>query len=464
MEGGRRYRGRAWDAFRSVFEGRLIVPGDPDYDIARAVWNGMVDRHPALVARCTGVADVVAALRFAREEGLAIAVRGGGHSVAGFSTCDGGMVIDLGPICGVVVDPERRVAQVGGGALLSQLDEAGQRFGLACPVGVVGHTGVGGLTLGGGIGRLQRKYGYTIDNLLGVDLVTADGALVHAGPDENSDLFWGLRGAGANYGIATSFRFRMHPVGPTIVHGLLVYPVDRAHDLAARLQELASTAPDDVSCAMAFAIAPGDPPFSPEMAGRAVVHLEITHCGPVKEAERFIHSLRVGSPLVDTCAPKSFLSVQLMSDEERAWGHRFYMKNAFLPTLGKDVVDIAADRLADARGDCGISFMAQGGAIARLAEDDTAFAGRHASFWCTVETLWDDPGRDEEFVGWARATMAALKPFTTAGSYVNDVAESGEDVVRAIYGSAKHGRLVALKQVWDPDNVFRLNQNIAPQA
>ncbi len=449
-------------AFLEAFEGRVVLPGDPGYDEARVVWNGIFDRYPACVARCSSAADVVAALRFARENELAIAVRGGGHSAAGFSTCDGGMVLDLRPIQGVSVNSERRVAQVGGGAHLSQLDEATQRFGLACPVGVIGHTGVGGLTLGGGMGRLQRRYGLTVDNLLGVELTTADGRQVRADQEENSELFWGVRGAGANFGVVTSFQFRLHPVGPTIVQGFVLHPIERAHDLAARFRELAAASPDEVMMSMEFRVATEHPPFAPGMAGRPVVLVQSTHCGPVGEADRYLRPLREGNSLLDTLQPRSYLTVQTMKDETLAWGHRFYMKNAFLPALTDEVVDVCADRIADAPGNCSVSFMAQGGAIARVPEDAMAFVGRRAAFWCGVETVWDERSRDDAFIGWGRGTMNALKPFTGAGQYVNDVVESGDDIVRGIYGDAKYGRLAALKRAWDPDNVFRLNQNVRP--
>src|SRR5215467_3117626 len=261
----------AFSAFADSFGGRLILPGDPDYHRARIVWNAIFDRYPACIAQCGNVADVVAALRFARERELTVAIRGGGHSAAGFSTCDGGMVLDLRPIQAVVAIARQQVAWVGGGAHLSQLDEATQKAGLACPVGVIGHTGVGGLTLGGGMGRLQRKYGLTIDNLLGVDLVTADGHVVRADEHENSELFWGVRGAGANFGVVTSFRFRLHPVGPAIVQGVVIYPIERAHEVTEQFLHLIAVAPDEIMMSLEFRVATEHPPFAPGMMGRPVV-------------------------------------------------------------------------------------------------------------------------------------------------------------------------------------------------
>jgi FAD/FMN-containing dehydrogenase len=442
----------------------VILPADPDYDQARVVWNAIFDRYPACIVRCSSAGDVAVALRFARERGLPIAIRGGGHSAAGFSTCDGGMVVDLRPIQAVVCVPEQRVAWAGGGAHLSQLDEATQADGLACPVGVIGHTGVAGLTLGGGMGRVQRKYGLTIDNLLGVDLVTADGKLVTADENENSDLFWGIRGAGANFGVITNFRFRLHPVGPAIVQGVVVHPLDRAHELADQFRGLADTGPDELMMSLEFRVATGHPPFAREMAGRPVVLIEVTYCGAIEAADQYLRPLRAAQPMLDTVQPRSYLAVQTRKDEMLAWGHRFYMKNAFIPAITDEMVDLCAARVSDAPGTCSVSFLAQGGAIARVPDASTAFSGRDAPFWCGVETVWDDPFKDEAHIGWGRSTMAALKPFTGRGHYVNDVIEAGEDVVRSIYGDAKYQRLVALKRTWDPDNVFQLNQNIVPSA
>jgi FAD/FMN-containing dehydrogenase len=455
----------AFTAFADSFGGRLILPGDPDYHRARVVWNAIFDRYPACIAQCGSVADVVAALRFARERGLTVAVRGGGHSAAGFATCDGGMVLDLRPIQAVVAVAQQEVAWVGGGAHLSQLDEATQKAGLACPVGVIGHTGVGGLTLGGGMGRLQRKYGLTIDNLIGVDMVTADGRVIEADERENSELFWGVRGAGANFGVITSFRFRLHPVGPAIVQGVMIHPIERAHELADAFRDMVAVAPDELMMSLEFRVATEYPPFEVGMAGRPVVVIEVTYCGAVEKADRYLRPITAGAgqPIVDTVQPRSFLAVQTRKEPTLAWGHRFYMKNAFFPAVTDHVVDLCASRICDAPGKCSVSFLAQGGEIARVPDDAMAFPGRGAPFWCGVETVWDEPSLDNAHIGWGRATMATLKPFASDGHYVNDVVEAGDAVVRSIYGDAKYRRLAALKQAWDPDNVFRLNQNIVPR-
>jgi FAD/FMN-containing dehydrogenase len=448
---------------REKFRGELILPGDADYERSRAVWNAVADRHPAIVARCTCVEDVMAAVRFARESDLVIAVRGGGHSVAGFSTCDGGIVIDLSGMQDVFVDPTTRTARVEGGALLEQLDRASQEYGLACPVGVVGHTGVGGLTLGGGMGRLERKHGYTIDNLLSVDLVTAAGVARHVSGEEDPELFWGLRGAGANFGIATAFEFRLHPIGPNVTTAVVVFPIERAREAGELYRDLSRSAPDHMHLGLNFATAPGGRAATPGLRGSATVAVGVTHFGNQKDVERDLRMLHGHiEPLAETFSEITYLALQKMSDEEMAWGKRFYMKGAFLDELSEAAVDRMAEQVSAAPGECSIGLWAQGGATATVAEDAMAFTGRGAAHWVGVEAFWVERERDGDHVGWGRAAMAAIKPFTRAGHYVNDMVEQGDDVVRSIYGNAKYDRLRALKRVHDPDNIFRLNQNIRP--
>jgi FAD/FMN-containing dehydrogenase len=373
-------------------------------------------------------------------------------------------VIDLSRMRGVQVDPDARTARASGGAHLGTLDREAQAFGLACPVGVVGHTGVAGLTLGGGMGRLQRKLGLTIDNLLSVDLVTADGRQVRASEDENPELFWGLRGAGANFGIATSFEFRLHPVGPVITHGSVLHPSERAGELAAVFRQTLDRAPDELWISFNLALALPAEEFPPEVAGGPVAFVAVMHCGSLDAAERDLAELRAfGPPVLDSITAKPHLDVQLMNDDAMRWGHRFYMKSAFANTLPDELVDAVAGRLPRVPGgaDGSFSAWAWGGAIAEVPEDGTAFTGRGAAFWTAAEILWDDAALDEQCREWSRAVIDDVAPFATEGRYVNDVAETG-DVARSIYGESKYDRLVALKRAWDPDNVFRLNQNVRP--
>jgi FAD/FMN-containing dehydrogenase len=454
---------RALTSFGESFEGEFVLPGSADYDGARIVWNGMIDRRPAVVARCATVSDVVRAIRFGREQDLPIAVRSGGHSVGGFSTCDDGIVIDLSRMRGVRVDPSARVARVQGGSLLSQLDAAAQEHGLVCPVGVVGHTGVAGLTLGGGMGRLQRRWGFSVDNMLAVDLVTAEGTRIRVSDDEHPDLFWGMRGAGPNFGIVAAFEFRLHELGRTITQGLLAYPADRTHELASRVRAFAPTAPDELMMSFGFGVGPSDPEFPGELEGRPFVYMAATHCGEPDAADDAMRPLRDLGPVVDTIEPRRYLDVQTSGDEDMAWGKRFYMKGGFLADLSDAYVDAGLASVAAAPGsECSITLWLQGGAIARVPDDAMAFTGRTAPFWLGVEAAWDDPSADDAHVAWARTTMDALEPFTAAGHYVNDLPESGDDVVQGIYGKTKFDRLVELKRAYDPENVFRLNQNVRP--
>jgi FAD/FMN-containing dehydrogenase len=444
----------ALTAFREGFSGEVIDSGDPAYDDARRVWNGMIDRRPALVVRPRSSDDVVAAIRFGREQELPIAVRGGGHSIPGFSTVDDGIVVDLSAFGGVHVDPEARTARVGGGALLAELDRAAQAQGLVCPVGVVGHTGVGGLTLGGGMGRLQRRFGLTIDNLLGVELVTADGRVVRAGEDENPDLFWGLRGAGANFGVVTAFELRLHPLDHPVTFGTVAHPIERAGELAGLLRDVLETAPAELWASYGLGSDTGEP----------IAQVTVMHSGRPDAAERDLAPLRAfGPPRSDTIESQPHVRTQTLFDDAQAWGHRFSMKSAFLPELSDELVARGVEHVTTAAAgiECGMSLWSCGGAMAEVPNEATAFTGRDAAFWVASDALWDDPARDGEARAWVREAIAEVLPLALEGRYVNDVAEAGADP-RSIYGSAKYDRLVALKREWDPDNVFRLNQNIQP--
>ncbi|HEY7706487.1 MAG TPA: FAD-binding oxidoreductase [Gaiellaceae bacterium] len=411
----------------------------------------MVDRYPALVVRPNDAADVAAAVRFARDQDLVVAVRSGGHSIPGFSTCDGGIVVDLSRMRGARV--EGSTAHANGGALLAELDDAAQASGLVCPVGVVSHTGAAGLTLGGGMGRLQRKHGLTIDNLLAVELVTADARHVRASHDENADLFWGLRGAGANFGIATSFEFRLHPLASPITHGTVVHPIERSTELAGLFRELAEEGPDELWVSFGLGLDGREP----------VAALTALHCGSPEDAERDLAKVRAfAPPLSGSIEVKSYLETQHLNDEAMEWGHRFYMKSAFLPAFPDELVGPAAEALSTVPegADGGLSVWACGRAIAEVPEAATAFAGRDAAYWPAVEIQWDDPALDDDCREWVRRAMEVIQPFASSGRYVNDVADPTDP--RAIYGVEKYDRLVALKREWDPDNVFRLNQNVRP--
>jgi hypothetical protein len=448
-------------ALREELEGDVVAPADATYDRARQVWNGVVDKYPALVAYCQSTNDVRTALSFAQGHGLPVAVRSGGHSYPGFSTCDKGIVIDLSAMRGVTVDAHRRVASVNGGALLVELDRSAQEHGLACPVGVVGHTGVAGLTLGGGLGRLQRGYGLTIDNLLGVEVVSADGKVVRAGPRENPDLFWGIRGAGANFGITVAFEFELHPIGPSILYGTAAYPIAEAERLGSQFRSYFASAPDAVGASFGFALGT-NPPFSEEMAGIPYAFLSTTYCGDLSSAERVLRPLALPGAYFDTVGPKQYLDVQTMLDENMAWGRRYYTKSAYLETLTDEAIAECVLAMSDCPGDCSITIQALGGAVARVSDDAMAFSGRSARYWLSVLAIWDDPAVDAAYMAWGRDTLAAIVGGRSTGIYVNEVIETGDDVLRDAYGERKLRRLRELKRRYDPGNVFRLNQNIAP--
>ena len=433
------------------FAGQVIGPDDPEYDQARAVWNAIADRRPAVIARCTSVDDVVAAIRHARERGLTVAVRGGGHSVAGFSTCDGGMVIDLSRMREVEVDPARRRALVQGGAHLSQLDAAAQAHGLVCPVGVVGHTGVGGLTLGGGMGRLMRRFGLTVDNLLGVDLVNCDGERIHASEDENPDLFWGMRGAGANFGVVTSFEFRLHPLDKDVYVGAVAFPTDRGLEVGERVRQFVA-AHDDVHLALSFG---KDPERGPMFS------VGSTHAGGVEQAERDLRVFRESGPLMDTFVSMRYLQVQSMFDDVMDWGNRVYTKSGFVAELSDEVIEQCCGLAETAPPDGELSVWALGGAVGEVSDDAMAYTGRGGAYNVSAELTWKEAADDEARIAWGRAAMARLKPHLVTGRYVNEVSDVEEDGAQ-IYGKAKYARLVELKRKYDPDNFFRLNQNIRP--
>ncbi len=446
---GRRIDAPLLSTFRDTFRGELVLPVDDAYDAARAVWNGMIDRRPAIVVRPLDAADVIAALRFARDEDLIVAIRSGGHSMAGLSTCDDGMIIDLARMRGVTVDPDRRVARCNGGALLGELDDAAQALGLACNSGTVSHTGIAGLTLGGGMGRLQRKLGLTIDCLRAVELVTADGRLVRASADENAELFWGMRGACPNFGIVTALEFNLEPIGPTITRGVLVYPAERARDAAAAFRDYMPSAPDEVMAALLIGRALPEDGYPPSIAGRPVATLSITYVGPNEDAERVLGPLTaVGPPASGAVDQQTHLESQHANDDSNAWGHRVYTKSGYVGSLPDDLVDAFVDHAESSPpGEDVFSIWAFGGAVGRIPEEATAFQGRAAPFWVGTETMWDDPADDQLHRAWARTGIGLIEPYRLPGAYVNDVSEKGDDAtVRSVYGDAKYERLVALKR------------------
>lgn len=462
-EGSPRLDASALRDLRRAFRGELLEPGHPGYDEHRRVWNGSIDRYPALIARCAAVGDVVDALRYARRSSLPIAVRGGGHSFPGLSVVDDGVVIDLRLMRDITVDADARIASVGAGALIGELDGQTQKFGLAVPAGFVSHTGVAGLALGGGIGWLQRKYGLTIDQFESVDVVTAGGELVTASGRENADLFWGLRGGGGNFGIATRFRLRAQRVGPTVLSGPIFWPLEQAPRLLAFYRQWIADVPDDLTTIVFFRRAP-DLPFVPRhLVGRLVVGVASCFAGPVEDGARVLGPLKAfGPPALDLCQPKPFVTHQQTFDQAYRHGCWYYIKACDIAELTDGVIDTAIEHAWRISSPItSVALWQMGGAVARVGEADTAFGGRRAAFTFNINgNSASAEGFDEERE-WARALWEALAPWHTS-VYVNFLMDDGQSRLAEAYGGSKLDRLKALKRTYDPENVFRGNQNIAP--
>jgi FAD/FMN-containing dehydrogenase len=448
---------------RSVLVGEVITPQDDGYEEHRRVWNGSIDRHPALIARCAGVDDVRAALRFGRDHELPVAVRGGGHSFPGLSTGDGALLIDLRRMNRVRVDPDARVAGAQAGVLLGELDAATQAHGLAVPAGIVSHTGLAGLTLGGGIGWIQRKFGLTADSLLSADVVTANGEFVLASKDENPDLFWGLRGGGGNFGVVTDFRFRLHPLGPQVMAGATFWPMDQAAAVLRHHRDWIADCPDELMTLVVQRLAPPLPVVPAELVGRPVIAVAACFAGDVQEGERVLRPMRdFGDPVLDLFGPKPFLAHQQMFDPSFRHGCWYYVRSCDVAELSDDVIDIVVEhgrRISSPLSS--IALWQMGGAVARVGEDETAFNGRGTGFTFNINGNTATADGFDEQRQWARDYWSALAPFHTS-VYVNFLMEEGEARVRQAYGEAKYERLRALKRKYDPANVFRLNQNIPP--
>lgn len=455
----------AIQTFAATVRGRVLVAGDPGYDDARTIWNGLIDRQPALVVQPTGAADVVDAVNFAREHDLLLSIKGGGHNVAGNAVNDDGMVIDLSAMRGVHVDPLTRRVRVQAGATLGDVDRETQLFGLAVPAGVVSTTGVAGLTLHGGAGHLRRKYGLTIDNLLSVDIVTADGQIRTASESENEDLFWAVRGAGSNFGVVTSFEFQAHPVGPTVMVGAVFYPFEDAEQILRGWREYVITAPDELSSiVLLWSVAPGDP-FPPEHHGKPVAVVACCYSGSVEDGEAVVQPLReLGEPLIDLSGPWPWLGLQSGFDPLFPKGAFYYWKSRTLAELTDEAIALIIDHAGRRPSPLtDIIVWHNGGAMSRVNEADTAYGGREASFLVTGEASWGDPELNEEAIAWGRNFWNAIGEHSTGGVYLNfaGLGEEKEALVKAGYGT-NYDRLTALKAKYDPTNLFRMNLNIPP--
>jgi FAD/FMN-containing dehydrogenase len=446
--------------FRASLRGPLLLAQDDGYDRARRLWNGAFDRHPALIARCAGAADVIQAVNFARSHRLLTAVHGGGHSISGQSSCDRGLMIDLAPMKEIRVDAARQTATAQAGVLLGELDRETQAVGLATTLGTAADTGIAGLTLGGGQGRLARKFGLACDNLLSVDIVTADGKLLHASEHDNTDLFWGIRGGGGNFGIVTQFEYRLHPLGPKIYAGNRVYPLAQARSILQALREFCDGAPDEMTISASLTKhAPGVPP------GRYIA-FEAVYCGAVSEGERLLAPLaKLGKPLFDDITAKTYIAAQLglsgASPAPLPPGLNVYVKSGFLRKFPDTLIDVSIERFDSAPGWVGgLGFGQLGGAMARVKPAATAYWNRLAQYDLILDGAWTDRAQEPQNLKEGRALWTVFEPFTE-GYYVNTEPSADEKRLRATYGD-NYPRLVELKNKYDPMNLFRLNANIKP--
>ncbi len=452
------------EALAASFSGQIVSPGDDDYDQRRKIWNGQITRQPAAIASCSGTADVMAAVRFAREHQIPFSVRGGGHAVAGHALRHDGLVIDLSAMNAVRVDPTNRRGSVQGGALWSDVDRETQAFGLGVTGGIVTHTGVGGLTLGGGIGHLMRKYGLTIDSLRSCDLVTAEGEFLVASEDENPELFWGLRGGGGNFGIVTTFDFDLHPVGPTVLAGMLLWPMSEAREVLGFFRDFTASAPDEVGVLANLRLAPPLPVVPAELHGQPVVALVLNYTGPVEDGQKAFAGLAgLPEPALNTLAAKPYRAHQSMFDATVPHGNHYYWKSWKLPPLTDAMVEVIIEHASTITSPLtSVPIFTQGGAVAHVSDDATAFPNRSAAHDINIVGSWlPDDADPDRHIAWVRGFWSALEAHAT-GTYINFMSDEDQDAVARAYGTRRYARLVDLKNTYDPDNVFDQNQNIRP--
>jgi FAD/FMN-containing dehydrogenase len=455
----------AIEDLRAAMRGPVLEPGDPAYDQARAVYNAMFrSRRPDAIARCTGVADVMAAVRWAGAHGQLVAVRAGGHSVAGWCICDGGLVIDLTPMKGIQVDPAARRIRAQGGVNWGEFDRETQAFGLATTGGRVTSTGIAGLTVGSGSGWLERRLGLTADNLLSADVVCADGSFVKASAAENADLFWGLRGGGGNFGVVTTFEYQLHPVGPLLHAGLLVYPLQDAARVMREWREFMAQAPNELTTGVSFLTLPPAPFIPQHLQGQPGLGMFVVYAGDPDRGEEVTGPLRrIGPPAADLTAPTPYVVLQSLLDDVAPAGRLNYWKSENLSALPDAAVDVFVEYARSFSSPLTyFTLEPKGGAIGAMGEDDTALGSRDAAYAFYVVTMWTDPAESERHIAWTREFAQAMQPYTTAGMFLNFVMDEGQERVRSTYGERRYRRLVELKDKYDPGNLFRHNQNIPP--
>jgi FAD/FMN-containing dehydrogenase len=445
----------AINELQSSLRGQLLKPGDAGYDAARTIDNAMIDRRPALIARCTGVADVLAAVRFARKHDVLVSVRAGGHNVAGNAMCDGGLVIDVSPMKGIRVDPAARTVQAQAGVTWGELDAETQAFGLATTGGVISTTGIAGLTLGGGVGWLNGRFGLACDNLIGADVVTADGQFLRASEQDNADLFWGLRGGGGNFGIVTSFEYRLHQLGPMVLSGPVFHPAARARDVLRFYREISAGEPDELTTYAGLLTGPD---------GAPLVGLVPCYAGPPEQGEKLVERLRkFGPPAVDMVGPMPYVAVQRMFNDAFPPGRYNYWKSSLAPEITDQLIDTLVEHMARVPSPhTAVMLEHYHGAYSRPAPAATAYSHRRTTYDVVIISNWTDPKDSERNIAWTRELFAAVQPQVSRAAYVNFLdADEGADRIRAAYGES-YDRLVALKRKYDPKNFFRMNQNVRP--
>jgi len=454
------------EAFRGALRGPLCLPGDAGYDEARTIWNAMIDKRPAAIVRAVGASDVIQTVRLAAQHGLELSIRGGGHNIAGTAVSDGGLMLDLSRMSSVRVDPKARTVRVEPGALLSDLDRETQAFGLATPVGINSTTGVAGLTLGGGFGWLSRKFGLTVDNLLSADVVTAAGELVRANETEHPDLFWAIRGGGGNFGVVTSFELKLHPVGPQVIAGLIVHPFSAAKDVLAEYRRLVAKAPDELCCWAVMRKAPPLPFLPAEVHGTEVLVLALCYAGDPAAGEKAVAPFKaIGKPIADVVGPAPFAGWQTAFDPLLTAGERNYWKSHDFVELSDGLFAVLLEAVTELPSpQCEIFIANLGGAINRVPVEATAYPHRHVNFVMNVHTRWSDAAEDKRCIAWARAVYDQTAPFATGGVYVNFMPDDEASRVRSGAYGPNYDRLAQVKAKYDPKNLFRRNQNVAPAA
>ena len=453
------------DDLKACLRGPVLFPGVPGYEEARALWNATIDRRPAFIARCLGVADVVNCVNFARERGLPLSIKGGGHNISGLAACDGGLMLDMSLMRGVWVDPSARTAHAQAGCLLGDVDRETQLHNLAAVLGFVSNTGIAGLTLGGGFGYLTRRYGWSCDNVLSIELVTANGRVVRASEKENSDLFWGLRGGGGNFGVVTNFEYKLYPVGPEVVAGLIAWRGENAAEVLDMYRSFTEQAPLEITCAAVLRMAPPAPWLPKEIHGKPIVALLVCHSGDVEEGEQQVAALKAfGTPIGDILMRRSYVSQQSILDATQPKGRRYYWKSEYLPKLEPEMLAKAiehSERIVSPHS--AIFLFPLDGMLNRLREEYSPMGHRNAAYVLNITASWEKAEDDRANIEWARQAWSDMRRFSTGSTYINFLTEEeGEERIRAAYGK-NYDQLVKVKTKWDPKNLFRMNKNIAPQ-